>query len=371
MNGKRRALALAAVAAAGAACVYGYTRAGAQDAEPGWSMSPVKVAVAAARQAVLPNEIPGIGSLQATRQVMVPAEAEGRVARILFEAGQQVRAGQLLVQLNDAPEQGELARLQAQARNARAVLERTRRLLPQQAATREQFDQAQADHQQIEAEIRRVQALIEQKRVRAPFDGRLGVRQVELGQFLRAGDPLVSLTDTAFMYANLTLPERALSQVRPGMPVSIAVDAHGGRRFAGRLTTIEPVVDAGTRTLRVQATLPNPDGALAPGMYAQGKVTLPERRQAIVVPETAVSYSAYGDSVYVVVPADKDGAPATVRQAFVKTGERVDGRVVLAEGVEPGERVVTSGQIKLHNGAAVEILASDTLARAAGGPAVH
>ncbi|KAG0929339.1 hypothetical protein G6F31_017389 [Rhizopus arrhizus] len=158
-------------------------------------MPPAKVAVAPAVRADFPVALTGIGSLEATRQVQVPAEVDGRVTQILFTAGQHVQAGQLLVQFNDAPEQGELARLQAQARNARTLLERTRRLLPQQAATREQLDQAQADYDQAAADIKRVQALIEQKRVKAPFDGVLGVRRVNLGQFAKAGDPLVSLTD--------------------------------------------------------------------------------------------------------------------------------------------------------------------------------
>jgi multidrug efflux system membrane fusion protein len=270
----------------------------------------------------------------------------------------------LLVQLNDAPEQGELARLLAQARNARALLERTRRLLPQQAATREQLDQAQADYDQAAGDIKRMQALIEQKRVKAPFDGVLGVRRVNLGQFVRAGDSLVSLTDGSTMYANITLPEQALGALRVGQPVTVTVDAHAGRVFGGKVTTVEPQVDPGSRTVRVQATLPNADGALAAGMFAHGEVGLPVRPDVITVPETAVSYSAYGDSVYVLTPPTPGQEPAvpTVRQAYVKTAERVRGRVVVTEGLQAGDRVVTSGQLRLHNGAAVEVSAEDTVA---------
>lgn len=261
----------------------------------GWAMAPAKVAVAPAVQADFPVSLSGIGSLEATRQVQVPAEVDGRVAQILFNPGESARAGQLLVQLNDAPEQGELARLQAQVKNARAQLDRSRRLLPLQAATREQLDQAQADYDQAQGDLRRVQAQIEQKRIKAPFDGVLGVRRVNLGQFARAGDPLVSLTNTSTMYANLTLPEQALGALRPGQSVRVTVDAHPGRAFTGKVTTIEPQVDPGTRTVRVQATLDNADGALAAGMYAQGQVNLPARPGVITVPETAVSYSAYGN----------------------------------------------------------------------------
>ncbi|TQJ94265.1 efflux RND transporter periplasmic adaptor subunit [Achromobacter sp. SLBN-14] len=360
------ALAVAAALAGGA--MYWKSKAGA--AGGGWSMPPAKVAVAPAVQADFPVALAGIGSLEATRQVMVAAEVDGRVAQILFTPGEAVKAGQLLVQLNDAPEQGELARLQAQARNARALLDRTRRLVPLQAATREQLDQAVADHEQAAADVRRVQALIDQKRIKAPFDGVLGVRRVNLGQFARAGDPLVSLTDASSLYANLTLPEQALGALRVGQPVAVTVDAHAGREFPGKVTTVEPQVDPGTRTVRVQALLANPDGALSAGMYAQARIGLPDRPDVITVPETAVSYSAYGDSVYVVTPPEAAAAAPTVRQAYVKTGERLRGRVVVTEGLKAGDRVVTSGQLRLHNGAAVEILPDDTVALAAPGHAV-
>jgi len=370
---KARSRAGAVVALAVAAALAGgamYWKSKAAAAGGGWSMPPAKVAVAPAVQADFPVALAGIGSLEATRQVMVAAEVDGRVAQILFTPGEAVKAGQLLVQLNDAPEQGELARLQAQARNARALLDRTRRLVPLQAATREQLDQAVADHEQAAADVRRVQALIDQKRIKAPFDGVLGVRRVNLGQFARAGDPLVSLTDASSLYANLTLPEQALGVLRVGQPVGVTVDAHAGREFPGKVTTVEPQVDPGTRTVRVQALLANPDGALSAGMYAQARIGLPDRPDVITVPETAVSYSAYGDSVYVVTPPEAAAAAPTVRQAYVKTGERLRGRVVVTEGLKAGDRVVTSGQLRLHNGAAVEILPDDTVALAAPGHAV-
>ncbi|MGE8636481.1 MAG: efflux RND transporter periplasmic adaptor subunit, partial [Achromobacter piechaudii] len=193
--------------------------------------------------------------------------------------------------------------------------------------------------------------------------------RVHLGQFARAGDPMVSLTDASTLYANIILPEQALGAVRTDQPVTVTVDAHPGREFTGRVTTVEPQVDAGSRTVRVQATLTNPDGALAAGMFAHGGIGLPDRPDVITVPETAVSYSAYGDSVYVLMPPkpDSDGAPATVRQAYVKTAERVRGRVVVTEGLNAGDQVVTSGQLRLHNGAAVEVTASDTVALGAPG----
>jgi len=367
MKAKSGAWAVGALVLAGALAGGWAWKAGRAPQQGGWAMAPAKVAVAPAVQADFPMALTGIGSLEATRQVQVPAEVDGRVTQILFTAGQTVKAGQLLVQMNDAPERGELARLQAQARNARALLERTRRLLPQQAATREQLDQAQADYDQAAADIRRVQALIEQKRVKAPFDGMLGVRRVHLGQFARAGDPLVSLTDASTLYANITLPEQALGAVRAGQTVAVTVDAYADRQFPGQVTTVEPQVDAGSRTVRVQATLANADGALAAGMFAHGRIRLPDRPDVITVPETAISYSAYGDSVYVLTPPKPGAAaapdtPATVRQAYVKTAERLHGRVVVTEGLNAGDQVVTSGQLRLHNGAAVDVTGTDTVA---------
>ena len=367
MKAKSGAWAVGALVLAGALAGGWAWKAGRAPQQGGWAMAPAKVAVAPAVQADFPMALTGIGSLEATRQVQVPAEVDGRVTQILFTAGQTVKAGQLLVQMNDAPERGELARLQAQARNARALLERTRRLLPQQAATREQLDQAQADYDQAAADIRRVQALIEQKRVKAPFDGMLGVRRVHLGQFARAGDPLVSLTDASTLYANITLPEQALGAVRAGQTVAVTVDAYADRQFPGQVTTVEPQVDAGSRTVRVQATLSNADGALAAGMFAHGRIRLPDRPNVITVPETAISYSAYGDSVYVLTPPKPGAAaapdtPATVRQAYVKTAERLHGRVVVTEGLNAGDQVVTSGQLRLHNGAAVDVTGTDTVA---------
>jgi multidrug efflux system membrane fusion protein len=328
----------------------------------GGGMPPVKVAVAEARQSEVARHLGGIGTLEAHRQVEVPAEVEGRVAKILFTPGAAVRAGQLLVQLNDAPEQGDLERLAAQRANARALLDRTRRLLPQQAATQEQLEQAQAAFDQASGELRRVQALAEQKRIKAPFDGVLGIRRVNLGQFVRAGDALVSLTDARTLLANVTLPETALPALKRNQAVSLEVDAHPGRIFEGRLSAIEPQIGSETRTVRLQAALDNADGALAPGMYVNAKVALPARTDAITVPETAITYSTHGDSVFVVRPADPGGF--TAQQVFVKTGDRQDGRVVVEQGLKAGDRVVTSGQLRLYTGAAVAPTGQDTLALA-------
>jgi multidrug efflux system membrane fusion protein len=326
----------------------------------GADMPPAKVAVAVAQRTELARMLGGIGTLEARSQVEVPAEVDGRVARILFVPGGEVRAGQLLVQLNDAPEQGDLERLGAQRANALALLERTRRLLPQQAATQEQLEQAQAAFDQAGGELKRAQAMRDQKQVKAPFDGVLGIRRVHLGQFVRAGDALVSLTDARTLFANLTLPETALPALHRRQPVALSVDAYPGRVFQGRLSTIEPQIGTDTRTVRLQATVDNADGALRPGMFVNGKVALPARADAITVPETALTYSTHGDAVFVVRPDDKGGF--TAQQVFVKAGDRQDGRVVIEQGLEAGEKVVTSGQLRLYSGAAVAPAEKDTLA---------
>jgi len=361
MNRKPKLLAGATIALAVVAFAYKILCAptamvaGTSDNAP----PPLKVATAEVLLGAVPQVLTGIGELEATRQIMVAAETSGLITAIAFDPGTRVRAGQLLVQLNAAPEQGELARLEAQASNARAQLQRTRTLLPQQAATQEELDQAHWAYQQVLAEIQRVKALIEQKRIKAPFDGVLGVRKINLGQYLQAGEPVVSLTDARTLYANITLPERALALLAPGQEMSVAVDAYPQRTFKGRIGTLEPRIDPGTRTVLVQAVVANPEQLLTPGMYVNGQVTLPAGPPRMSVPETAVSYSAYGDFVYRVQGAD--ASALSVRQVYVKTGERTAGRVVLQDGVQPGDRVVTSGQLRLQNGAAVQIAAQDSL----------
>lgn len=326
----------------------------------GWSMPPAVVAVAETKQTELPRFLTGIGTLEAVRQVNVPAEVDGRITKILFTAGSVVHAGQPLVQLNDNPDQGELMRLLAQLSNAKTQLERTKRLLPQQAATQEQLDQAQATYDEINGELQRLKALIAQKQVVAPFDGVLGLRKVNLGQFVRAGEPLVSLTDSRTLHANVTLAESAVPAVQVGQIVQVEVDAHPGRTFTGRLTAIEPQVGGESRTVKVQATVDNKDGSLLPGMFVNARIAMPPRADALTIPETAVTYSTHGTSVYVVRPAEQ-GKGNVVQQLFVTTGARVDSRVVIEKGLQPGDKVVTSGQLRLFNGAPVQPSDRDTL----------
>lgn len=323
---------------------------------------PTPVAAAPAEVGPLPRFLGGIGTLAAIRQVEVSAEVEGRVVAILFEPGAVVQAGDPLVQLNDAPERADLASFRAQATLAEANLERTRRLAGRDFATQAALDQNQALLEQARAGIARTEALIAQKLIRAPFAGQLGIREVELGEHVDPGTRLVTLTDLDRLYVNFTVPEQARAQVQVGRAVEVAVDAYPGRKFAATLTAIEPQIDPGTRTIRLQATMDNPDGLLLPGMFADARLVLPPQPEVVTVPETAVTRTLYGDSVFLVREegTGPDGEPARKAvQTFVRTGDTVNGRVAILEGVKPGELVVASGQLKLQNGAPVRVVADN------------
>lgn len=325
---------------------------------------PTPVAAVAAVSGPLPKFLAGIGTVTAIRQVDISPEVEGRVVEIMFEPGAAVEAGQPLVQLNDEPERADLANYRAQEALAQANLERTRRLARSDFATQASLDQNQALLAQAQAGIARTQALIAQKLVKAPFAGQLGIREVELGQYVDSGTQLVTLTDLDRLYVNFTVPEQARASVHTGQEVEIAVDAYPGRVFPARLTTIEPQIDPGTRTIRLQATMVNPDRLLLPGMFANAKLVLPPEPDVVTVPETAVTRTLYGDSVFVVRQegSGPDGQPAQKAvQTFVRTGATVDGRAAILEGVEPGDLVVASGQLKLQNGAAVRVVEGNVL----------
>lgn len=317
-----------------------------------------KVALASVRRDTLPQVFAGIGELESARQVQVAAEVGGRVTRITFVSGQAVKAGQLLVQLNDAPEQAERQRLQAQWRHAETLHARARKLLADDAATQEQVDNAGSARDMALGELRHVEAVIAQKAIRAPFAGVLGIRRVHEGQYLNATDAVVSLVDARTLYANFSLDEQASPRLKTGQAVEVRVDAYPDRRFSARVTAVDPMI-ARSRTVQLQATLANADGALRPGMYASVRVARQDAAQALTVPETAVTYTAYGETVF--VAQARDGQALTVKRVAVKSGERLDGRVQIDSGLSEGDRVVTSGQLKLIDGMAVEAVEADTL----------
>jgi multidrug efflux system membrane fusion protein len=268
-----------------------------------------------------------------------------------------VKAGTPLVQLYDAPEQGDLANFKAQATVAQLSLDRAKQLAARQFGPQATVDSAQAAFDQAQAGIAKTEAIISQKLVRAPFDGELGVRHIEVGQFLTAGTQIISLTDLSELYANFTVTEKDSGQLKVGQVVRVKVDAYPGQTFEGKITTIEPQIASDTRNIRVQATIANPDSILKPGMFATTTVVLPDKPPVVTVPETAVDYTLYGDSVFLLKEkkADDGKTSLTAVRSFVQTGNRIDGRAEILKGVQPGDRVVAVGQLKLQSGAAVAI----------------
>jgi multidrug efflux system membrane fusion protein len=318
---------------------------------------PAAVTVAEAKSEVIPNLLTAVGDLAAVHQVNVTSDVNGRITEILFQAGADVKAGTPLVQLFDGPEQADLASFKAQATMAQLSLERAKQLASRQFSPQATVDQAQSSFDQANAGIAKTQAIISQKLVRAPFDGELGVRKVEVGQYLTAGTQIVSLTDLSVLFANFTMPEKDSGQLKVGQIVRIKVDAYPGKLFEGKITTIEPQISADTRNIRVQATIANSDKILKPGMFATTTVVLPDKPAVVTIPETAVDYTLYGDSVFLITEKkEADGKTSLVAtRSFVQTGNRIEGRAEILKGLKPGDRVVAVGQLKLQSGSGVTI----------------
>ena len=321
---------------------------------------PASVSIADAKSEVIPNLLIAVGDLAAVHQVNVTSDVNGRITDIMFTAGSNVKEGTPLIQLFDAPDQGDLANFKAQATVAQLSLDRAKQLAARQFGPQATVDTAQAAFDQANAGIAKTQAIISQKLVRAPFDGELGVRKVEVGQYLTAGTQIVSLTDLSVLYANFTVTEKDSAQLKVGQTVRVVVDAYPGRNFEGKITTIEPQIATDTRNIRVQATIANPERILKPGMFTTTTVVLPEKQPVVTIPETAVDYTLYGDSVYLLTEKkEEDGKTSlTVVRTFVQAGKRIEGRAEILKGLKPGDRVVAVGQLKLQSGAAVTISAN-------------
>jgi membrane fusion protein (multidrug efflux system) len=300
---------------------------------------------------------PAIGSLVAERGVTLGAELPGTVRAISFESGSAVKRGDVLVKLDTSAEEAQLAAALADASLARLTLGRARRLREGQANAQADLDAAEARAAQADATVATLRANIAKKTIRAPFDGRISIRQVELGQVVSPGTPIASLQSVSPIHADFWLPQQALAELSPGQRVRMRTDAFRDRTWDGEITTVNPEVDAATRNVRVRATFPNPDGNLRPGMYANVEVLSTKERSVLVIPATAVMFAPYGDSVFA-VEEKKDEAGQTVtvvRQKFVRTGDRRGDLVAVVSGLAPGETVVSSGAFKLRNGTAVAV----------------
>ncbi len=303
-----------------------------------------------------PVTLNAIGTAAAVQGVTVSADLSGIVGRIFFESGQTVHAGDVLVELDTRQEQAQLAAGEAQRELAHLNYDRLQGLVNEGAITRAEYDRAVADRKQSEANVGEVRAVIERKTIRAPFTGVLGIRKVNLGQYLSGGNAVVDLQSLDPIYVNFGVPQEQTAQVRAGGTVRVTTTGENkGAEFTGTITAIDATVDPATRNIQVQATLANPRHVLRPGMFVQTEVRLGPNRPVVPLPGSAISYAPYGDSVFVVTDLkDKTGKTYRgVRQQFVKVeGSRGD-QVAIVSGIKPGDEVVTSGTFKLRNGAAV------------------
>lgn len=335
--------------------LYGW-RTARSAAAPQGAPPPVTVAAVAVTPADVPAALEAVGSLRAVREVTLAPEVAGRVVAIRFEAGMRVGAGAPLVQLYDAPDRADRAAARARADFAGIQLARSQELAPTGAEPRELLQQRRAERDQAAAAVRQFDARIAQKQVRAPFAGVLGVRRVDLGQYLNPGDPIATLTALDALYVDFALPQQELARLRVGATVDVTVDAWPGRVFAARVNAIEPRIGADTRNVSVQAILPNGDGALRPGMYVTAALALPPEHGALVVPATAIQTSASGDSVTVIRGPDarRKGRAEAIP---VTTGRRVGDRVIVTRGLKAGDVVVTEGQLRVQPGADVVVAA--------------
>lgn len=293
-----------------------------------------------------------VGSVTATQGIYVTTEVAGKVDEILAVSGQTVKAGDLLLRLDDSVDQADLKGLIAQRKLAQLQFERNRKLLKDKSVSRSDYDQSRASLDSAEAAVAAKQALIHKKAITAPFGGQLGIGDINLGQYLSPGDAIVSLQSLDPVYVDYHLPERHLPDVQVGQAVEVEVQAWPGRRFKGAVSAINPGIDRGTRTLRLRATLDNPESLLRPGMFAEVDTVLPKRDDILTLPRTAVTYNPYGESVFVIQQTDKG---LVVQNRPVETGAVRGGRVEVTKGLQAGEQVVSAGQNKLRNGQSVTI----------------
>ncbi len=293
-----------------------------------------------------------VATLIALRAVTVASELPGQVREIDFESGAFVRRGQPLVKLDVSTEEAQLAAAEADAELAKTTLSRTRALREQNSSTPADLDAAQARARQTAANVAMLKTTIAKKTIRAPFDGRIAIRQIELGQVVAAGAPIASLQSVHPLYADFWLPQQVIAELRAGMEAHLTTDVYPGRTWRGEVTVVNPEVDPGTRNVRVRATFANPDGALRPGMFGNVEVLSPDERPALVIPATAVVYAPYGDSVFTIEEKDKQ---LVAKQKFVRLGERRGDLVAVVSGLQAGETVVSSGAFKLHTGSTLAL----------------
>ncbi len=303
-----------------------------------------------------------IGTFIATNGVNISTQEAGNVMQINFQSGQRTKKGDLLVLIDDRVEQAQLQNNLAAMKLAEITLERNRQLAAQSAVSKQALDEATAKYQQAAALTAQTKAIIDYKHITAPFDGKLGIRNINLGQYVKPGDNIVPLQNLDPLYVNFFLPEKEIAKLYVGQPIELSVDSPQNKIFTGKINAINSLVDVQTHTITVQATIPNPYEELYPGLFARIKVILAAKKNVVVLSQTAINYTLYGSTVYIVKPYQKtshiekeENKLFTVDLRPVRIGEQKKGKVVILSGVKAGEMVVTSGQLKLNNGQLVKI----------------
>ena len=319
------------------------------------------IAAAAAMQETWQDTLPAIGSVNAVQGVLVSPEIAGMVSEIDFESGATVKKGDLLLRLDTTSEEAQLRAAQAQVDLARVTYDRSHKLSQDKTISQSELDSADATLKQNQANADAISAVIDKKTIRAPFDGKLGIRLVNLGQQLDVGKAIVSLQSLSPVFVDFSLPQQDISQLSPGLKVVATSDAYPGTNFTGELIAINPDLDINTRSVQLRAKFENADQLLRPGMFVRAEVHLPVSQPVLVIPTTAVLSAPYGDAVFLVMTAKDAGLtnlPPTqlvAQQKFIRTG-RVRGDFTAVEsGLQPGERVVSAGLFKLHNGDPIDI----------------
>ena len=346
--------ALIAVPLIGAIAYTQFSGAGTGANDAGWAPPPTAVAAITVSETPLANTVDGIGTIEAAHQVDVASEVSGRVESIEFKSGQLVKKGDVLLRLNDEIDAAELVRLDARLKLAQKQYKRVSKLKGL-AVSDSRIDEARSTLDEVRAEIASTKATLKKKIIVAPFDGVLGLRKIELGQYLNPGAVVVNITDLSAFNVNFTLPENVTRAVRVGQDVEMLVDALGEQPLTAVITTVEPQIQRGMHTLSIQGKVTTPPDDMRPGLFAKVLVDLGQDQNVILIPETAVQRTTFGNTVYKVVQGE-NGA-LSVEQASVETGRRADAQVVILSGLVVGDQVVVSGQNRLYFGAAITLKA--------------
>lgn len=304
------------------------------------------------------DSVQAIGSIEPDQGVRLDAEVAGVVSSINFKNGQNVEENDILVQLDITVESALLNSNKASAHLAEVELTRAKRLRGTDSIAQSQLDKAQADFDRATAQMKNLEAIIERKTIRAPFTGRVGIRQINLGQYLSQGAPIVTLQSYDQVFVNFTLPQQAIARVKTGMQVTLQSDVYPDQTFEGSLTAISPQIDPATRSIKLQGTLQNEDERLRPGLFVKVTVTLPKKNDVLVVPATSIVYAPYGNSIFKVITTTDETTKletTSVKQSFIRIGKRMGDFVSILEGLEEGDEVVSAGAFKLRNSMPVTI----------------